>query len=359
MFLLNMLFMVALVAGYAASHVPPSTIWPLAFAGLGYPVSLAVNAAFVLYWILLRRRLFLLPLLVILAGYPYHTNFFQISLFDEKGDESRKTVRVMTYNARLFGLYKWEENTRIRNGIMDMLDREAPDVICFQEFFYSEKGGYFNTRDTLVKTLKMPYYTEGYTHHVYGVHHFGAATMSRYPIVNEGTIRFPSDENNICIYTDIRIGSDTVRFYNAHVGSIRFDPIGYGSVKKGGREKGESVNGVVEMGRKLKQAFLEREKQVRRILTHMEGTELPVVLCTDLNDTPTSYAYARLTEPLVDAFVLSGNGLGRSYAGKYPSFRIDHIMHSTSLDSYDHETLPEAYSDHYPVTCRIALPDSL
>ena len=55
-----------------------------------------------------------------------------------------------------------------------------------------------------------------------GVNEFGIATFSRYPIVDKGRIDFPNSKNNLCIYTDLQIGKDVVRVYNAHFESLHF-----------------------------------------------------------------------------------------------------------------------------------------
>ena len=41
-----------------------------------------------------------------------------------------------------------------------------------------------------------------------------------------------------------------------------------------------------------------------------KGRTYPVILCTDLNDTPFSYAYHQVSSNLNDAFKESGFGLG-------------------------------------------------
>ena len=73
-----------------------------------------------------------------------------------------------------------------------------------------------------------------------------------------------------------------------------------------------------------------------------------------MNDTPMSYAYHLLDQDLVDAFEESGRGLGHTYIGDFPSFRIDHIMHSPTLEASGFRTLPDELSDHRPITCWIS-----
>lgn len=72
-----------------------------------------------------------------------------------------------------------------------------------------------------------------------------------------------------------------------------------------------------------------------------------------MNDTPVSYSYGRLSRTLTDSFRRSGFGIGNTYVGKFPSFRIDYIFHDKSFDSAEYTTHPEETSDHHAVSARI------
>ena len=56
-----------------------------------------------------------------------------------------------------------------------------------------------------------------------------------------------------------------------------------------------------------------------------------------------------MSKNLKDAFIESGKGFGRSYVGKFPSFRIDYILHSDKYKAYEFRTIPKELSDHYPI----------
>jgi endonuclease/exonuclease/phosphatase family metal-dependent hydrolase len=106
---------------------------------------------------------------------------------------------------------------------------------------------------------------------------------------------------------------------------------------------------------KLKRAFLKREKQAEQIKEHMNNCPYPFVLAGDLNDTPSSYAYAVLSDHLKDAFTNKGLGFGSTYAGLLPLLRIDCILYSKEwyIDSF--ETLDKTSSDHYPILSKAHL----
>jgi endonuclease/exonuclease/phosphatase family metal-dependent hydrolase len=107
--------------------------------------------------------------------------------------------------------------------------------------------------------------------------------------------------------------------------------------------------------RMMKNAFQKRAVQADLVADHIKTSPYPVILCTDLNDTPISYAYHRLKKNLNDAFTESGSGFGHTYTGFYPSFRIDYILISESLQAANFASIPSDNSDHYPVRCFIKM----
>ena len=105
----------------------------------------------------------------------------------------------------------------------------------------------------------------------------------------------------------------------------------------------------------LKAAFQKRAVQADLVAEHIKTSPYPVILFTDLNDTPISYAYHQIKKNLKDAFTESGSGFGHTYTGFYPSFRIDYIFISKTLQSANFANIPSDNSDHYPVRCFIKM----
>ena len=108
---------------------------------------------------------------------------------------------------------------------------------------------------------------------------------------------------------------------------------------------------------RLKRAFKKRAAQALAISSHISDSPYPVLLCGDFNDTPISYSYSEIIRNnLQDAFLESGIGLGMTYIGAFPSFRIDYILHSKSIISKRFRTMSSnTLSDHYPLICEIVL----
>ena len=252
----------------------------------------------------------------------------------------------------LFDLYNWKKNKQNRSKILLSLSEINPDILCLQEFYTSELLGHYNNIDTLKQILKTDYFQSEYTTTLRDYDHWGIATFSKYPIINQGKILFNTTSNNICIYSDIVINKDTLRVYNIHLQSIRFSKDDNKFLEDVVSEKNaeDEVEKSKNILRRLKLAFLKRTKQVDMIVLHMKTCPYKVIVCGDFNDTAASYTYQKLSKKLNDAFIEKGFGFGTTYAGKWPQFRIDYILHSNDIICSNYKKSIETFTDHYPIT---------
>lgn len=356
---MNILAAVALGLSYLAPYVSPATNSLIPFFGLAYPFLALANAGFVLIWLFFNWRWALLSLLLLGLGWNHIVSSVQYNS-DHAFTTDEMPVRVLSYNVRNFDIYnydnEWRSSIENRNKILTYLKNKAPDIICFQEYVHDLQGN-FNTTDTLIQMMQPIFIDTVYTVKSRGIIQFGLATYSKFPIVGHGTIDFDNSTTNFCLYTDVVMHNDTVRVYNAHFESIHLSKKDYNYASD--MSALTNVDAHKKSGRRifslLRAAFRDRASQAKQVAEHIASCPYPVLLCTDLNDTPVSYAYRCLRKNLSDAFIESGRGLGSSYAGIFPSFRIDYIMHSDHFKAYNFETQDVSYSDHYPVSCDVVL----
>lgn len=335
------------LSGFSAYIDPIKFVFP-AFIGLAYPFILLVNVIFIFIWMLFQKKFMLISVLAILISYPFFSKFFQLNL---NVDKTEKSIKVMTYNVRLFDLYNWSHNKATRNKIFKLLQNENSDIYCFQEFYQVDKKGAFTTRDTMITFLKANKYREAYTHKMRGDQYFGVATFTVYPIVNSGIINFSNDINNVCLFTDLIINGDTVRVYNMHIASIRFSYADYDFIENADYRQNDKAlkKGFSTIYNRLSDAFIKRSVQTKIVLAHIVESPYPVIVCGDFNDSPISYCYQSFSDQLIDSFKEAGNGIGNSYAGTMPSYRIDYVFHSPKFKAVGYTTVHEKLSDHYPV----------
>jgi len=351
-FFLNVILAIAMIGAYLSTHFSPNSIPYLYYLGLGYPVLLFLTVFCIGFWLIFKRRYVWLNIIVLAIGWNHLNHFLVFNNSSTVPDAN--SLKIMSYNVRIFDLYNKANRIQSRDGIFNFLANEESDIICFQEFYHQAGASDFVTKDILTEKIGLPFIQERYTHEMHGKRYFGLATFSRFPICNKGEISFNNDANNYCIYSDIVRERDTIRVYNAHLGSIRLQDKDYAFF--GDQETGEIYqrnNEEQMILSRLKIAYEKRATQIEIVMKNVKTSPYPVVFCGDLNDTPVSYCYKQLNTTLKDAFVESGNGIGTTYIGKIPSNRIDYIFISEQLNSCQFITHPVSYSDHKPISVSI------
>lgn len=357
---LNIFALIGLALSYLAAYVSPRLIWWLALFGLGYEIMLFINLVFVVYWSLTRNRKLWFSLIFVLIGIGKIFGIIQFNpdSADEKTLLKEGHVKVMSWNVRLFDLYNWFHNDETRHNIFTFLKEESPGIICFQEFYSTDrKKPDFKNADTVKHYLNSKYSHIEYTVTLRKTDHWGIATFSKYPIVKKQAVHFAKKGGNVFIISDIKIGNDTIRVFNTHLESIHFGWNSYKFIENLNNDdiQQDEFSGGITILRQLKKAFVKRAMQVEILHDSIEASPYPVLICGDFNDTPSSYSYEILSDDLEDAYKLSGHGLGKTYSGPFPSFRIDYIFHDDKIESTGFRTIHKNLSDHYPVSCLIKL----
>ena len=358
--LLFVISIISLLLSYLSVYINPNTIWVISFFGLAFPVIILINLAFLLYWIYRKKRkLYIISIITIILGMSHITDFFQINMFSNSESEQEESFKILSYNVRLFDLYSWDNQFVKRNAIFDLIKNEKADIICLQEFYYDITGN-FPTLDTLVELQDAKNYYVSDSQFKRNKHHFGMIIFSKYPIINNGDIRYGKSDN-FTSFADIVIKNDTIRVYNNHLQSIRFDYSDYELMDdidlKIDSNEIKSAKNITKL---LKVAFEKRAAQAEQLAEHISNSPYKTIVAGDFNDTPISYAYNTIINAgLEDAFWESGFLISNTYVGKFPSFRIDYILHSKELESFNYNRIKEEYSDHYPITCEFIINSSV
>lgn len=353
-FFLNIVAASSLIISYLARYISPEKYWYFAFFGIGYPVLFCINLLFVMYWTIQLKKYLLLSLITILLGYNSFFSYYQFR--SENIDSGAKGIKIMSYNCMLFDLYNWSNNSNSRNKIFDMLKNENPDILCLQEFYTSENPSSFNNLNDLTQSLKLKNHNYYYTTTLRKVDHWGIITLSRFPIINTGIIKFETKTNNACIFSDVVINSDTIRVYNLHLQSIQFHKKDYAYVEEVIQNKNNDdwakSKGIL---RRLKKGFIKRSVQAEMVADNIKSCRYKIILCGDFNDTPTSYAYQTVRGDLTDAFIEKGSGLEKTYQGNFPAFRIDNIFHSKEIETLSFRKVKNSITDHFPITAKLKI----
>ena len=324
----NIVLVVLTLMGYVLPSLAPKLFPFLSVLTLILPTLLILNLVFVVYWLLQLKKQALLSIIVFLIGYTFFTKFYKFSAKNEEPIESDFTV--LSYNVRLFNLFKWIPNENVPENIKRFIEEQNPDIICFQE--YSKSAEYelddYKFRHIIMHGKKIK---------------TGQAIFSKYRIIDEGEIALPNSDNNV-VYADIVKHNDTIRVYSIHLQSVNISP---------------DINEIDESKSKrifnrLSEAFKEQQLQSELIQSHMNDFKGHKIICGDMNNTAFSYVYKNVRGDMKDAFVEAGKGFGQTYNYKYYPARIDYILIDDIFEVKEFKTFKDfKNSDHFPIMARL------
>jgi len=334
----------ALLISYLSVWIPPDRFWIPAFFGLAFPYLFMANLILFVYWLLRLEKVSAVILIVMVLGWNNVKHYYRIPIKNREKIDNGGGFTVTTFNVRSFNVYAWSPDVRKDEQIVWFLKKIKPDILCLQEFYTDEKRF---PEKKIIEELNYPYHYISYINQ-YHSHSYGLAVFSRFSLLNKKSLCFDesSNQSQLC---DVIIGKDTFRLFNNHLQSTSLNkqkvPLNYLD------EEGEALREVKDISLHLRGAFIKRAKQTKMLKRYIEQSPYPLLICGDFNDTPVSYTYKKLSRGLKDAFVESGRGLGKTYHGIFPSYRIDYILHDPRWKARQYKTYHNGLSDHYPVSC--------
>lgn len=332
-----LLFILSAYSGW----VDPTRSILISYLGLAFPIIGLLNLLFVVYWIFISRwkqvfvgvASFLICLGPLQTYFPLH--------FEQTVPEGENVIKVLSYNVMSFAYTK--HTNKHTNPIVKYLAESGADIICLQEY-----SAYVN-QSALNKALKMYPYRKLMSQIQ---PNSNIAIYSKYPILKSYPVKYKSLANTSSVHL-IQFKDKKITLINNHLESFKLtteDKTKYADfVKNMSSDKFELFKQTINS--KLGPAFRIRSKQAQAVADEIKDAKSDyIVVCGDFNDTPISYAHRTIEESLVDAFSESGKGLGISYNQNFFFFRIDYILHSKNIKSFNCTVDNRIKaSDHYPI----------
>lgn len=333
----NIVLAVLTFLAYVLPFLAPKLFPLLSVLTLILPFFLIVNALFFAYWLFQFKRQMLLSGVVLLIGITFINKFYKFSSEEQTVEE--KDFLVMSYNVRLFNLFKWIDYEDVPKEIRNFINDENPDILCIQE--------YSNSAHIDLKVYPHKYiFMQGKKIKT------GQAIFSKFPIINEGNLELPSSNNSV-IFADIKKGKDIIRVYNMHLQSIKISP--------DVNEISDNIDSINQKKsevviRRISAAFKKQQQQAEIIVEHKKGCDYPIIMCGDMNNSAFSYVYRSIRGQLQDAFEEAGEGFGKTYKFRYYPARIDYIFADPKMKVKSFKNFPDfENSDHYPIMARLSM----
>lgn len=324
LFGMNILALLLLLFSFLVPLVAPDKFPILSLLSLLTLPIIGVNAVFAVYWLIRWDRRFFLSALMLIVAHIYFGPF----VLGRKNDKliSQDPLKVLSHNVHLFDKYaEASAEFKMSEEYKQLIADNRPDIISIQEY-------------TTTHNVDFTAYPYQYIYFNPPFKLMGQAIMSRYPILNQGSLDFVDTANNV-IFADILMGLDTLRVYNVHLQSIGINPT----------ENIANQGGAEQLKTKISSTFIKQQHQVEALIEHMAGTQHPIIIAGDFNNTAFSYIYRALNSNYQDAFQIEGHGLGATYHFNRLPLRIDFIFSDPELVVLDFETLEMSLSDHLPI----------
>lgn len=338
-----------LLVAYSDKVSPEKSVL-MAFLGLGFPVLFVLTLFFCFWWLFRKKwKYFLACLLVIILCWGPISRYFPMNE-RVKDLPKENTLKVLTYNVMNFG--NMEHTSSSPNKIVEYIANSEADIVCLQEFSVVRSGKGL-TAKALYKALDMYPYRS-----VFPISYSNSlAVFSKYPLSKSRQIKYQDSYNGSSVH-EVDVNGKKITLINNHLESFKLtmkDRSQYASVIRNlDSEALSNIRG--SFFRKLGSAFRERARQAEIIAGEIKNAKTDYILvCGDFNDTPISYTHDVIQGDMIDAFTESGRGIGHTYNQNFFWFRIDHIIYSTNIKSYNCTVGNVKYSDHYPIWCYLQL----
>lgn len=361
MMVLNAIVAALYLACSFAPYMHPKDWWFTGFLGLFFPYLFVLLLFFFLFWLFVRTKWALFPLLILMAGFSavkHHVSFNTATAFLQ--EKPSGSIRFMSWNLRHFipfdeTKFKPDEDKHL-DQILAQVKKYQPDVVCFQEFLAMPDKGKKDPMWYLKEVL-------GYKYHqfagedIFNTRQYsGIAIFSRLPILTGGMVPFPATEDanpENTLFVDIVSGKDTLRIYSVHLQSFGFGAKEYRVIDNVKAENDSSVFLSKQLIKKMRNTFYWHGVQSDFIVKEIKSSPYPALVMGDLNDVPGSYTYSMIKGARKDAFLEKGSGLGATFTSSsslilqmLPTLRIDYIFHPEQFDALQFVQGGKKLSDH-------------
>lgn len=303
--------------------------------GLGFPVLLAVNIFFLIIFLIIKRRMVIIPVLGLAICYVPVRKYAPLNIWRQTPEEA---IKVMSYNVFFFN----NTDSAGLSKISTYINNSNAGIVCMQEANFNEQiHNAFKAEYQYIDTTRNDNNGEI------------QVILSKYPILSK--TRINGDLSGcLCAAYEVLINGDRTTVINCHLegsGLSLEERKDFHSFVKGNWGNDtigiESKKMIVRLGEAAKR----RVPQVEGLIKYIKSRKgEPILLFGDFNDNPISYCHEIMANTLTDCYIATANGPGISYHYNTIFVRIDNIMCSSHWQPYNFNVDRNiSASDHYPI----------
>ena len=357
---INICFIISYLFVCLVPFVNTGVNWFIALPGIIFPLLLFVLLAFIILWAILKSKFAWACVISVILGFQQIAAVFSFHLpSDFSVQKQPNTLRVMQWN--VMGFDQTNEKYNIENGghslrpfMMDIINEQNADVLCFEEFFESNDMAISKSNITEITKMGFPYHYFAPVENEHSEDRSGIIIFSKNPIIDSAKFDLNSNrKGEHLIYADIKVKDETFRIFATHLIPIKF---GQWDEQRSMKEQlygnagSESYKAIFS---KLLRGYEFRYYQALLVGQKIAESPYPAVICGDFNDIPNSSTYFNVKENLQDPFLKKGFWTGRTTRKSFgiisPTLRIDYILCSRIFKVNQFQIMSVPYSDHYPV----------
>ncbi|MGN6602501.1 MAG: endonuclease/exonuclease/phosphatase family protein [Ginsengibacter sp.] len=357
---LNACIVIAYLFVCLVPFVNTGSNWVFAIPGIVFPLLLFVLLLFTIVWIIFKSKFVWVNVITILLGTQQILAVFSFHFSQKFTDQKTpNTLRVLQWN--VMGWDQGSERRNIENGghalrpiMMDLVQSQNADVLCFEEFYESKDTSIFKSNISTITEMGFGYHYFVPVQNQDSKSNSGVAIFSKYPFVDTASFNLnPDKKGEHLIYADIKVRDKIFRIFVTHLVPIRF------ADWQNQRERSEELygedagNGYGRIFSSLLRGYAFRYYQSELVGRKVAESPYPAVICGDFNDIPNSSTYFNVKGNLQDAFLKKGAWTGRTTRTSFgiisPTLRIDYILASRSFKVNQFQIIHVPYSDHFPI----------
>jgi endonuclease/exonuclease/phosphatase family metal-dependent hydrolase len=357
----------AMLLLYTLPYSNPDYFWMLNIFAITFPLLLLFQVFFLIWWLIFKPRLTLIPVFFCVLSYKLIFSVFGIQSGREANQSTGQPHTILSWNVHMFNFF--EKKGKPDPVMMEKVRSSKADIFCVQELVFSLDTSSSFTFEKFKKRLGYKYGVAA-NDRSFGVHTniktskekyhpFCLGIFSRHPIIKWKKVQSLPEYNHTFLWADILLDKDTVRVFNIHLQSMYLAKDDYEFIENIDRQDVDQVsNHSKNIIRKIKNANYLRAIQILDIKEEILKSPHPVILSGDFNDVPNSYAYQQMRNLLQDAFLQQGQGIGRTFLKIFPTLRIDYIFCPKGYEIQNFKTHQWGMSDHNAIAASFSIPDT-